>query len=846
MSPSLRLPIIIRRKLDRLGRSLRFYAALDGVAALFLTVILLFLLNFALDRFFEFPLVVRVPLLPVLTGTILYVLWKRIIRRSFAAIRRDQLATLLEHYVPKLNEALVTTVEMTAAEMNTIEMAAAERKRTDGRQQTAAEKSDSDADSDTDFERQLMQQTIDEAAVLLRGVNVHRFFRVGRVFSRFMFALLCVVLTAGACAYHSETFSLWFSRNILLSEQEYPRRSQLLVDGFQDGKVRIGRGDSFTLSIRAGEDMPLVPETIRVRVGTPEAGYRTLLLDQFRRETREGSRWRIFSTTFPEMLETVNLHIRGADSTLSGLFIEVVPTPTLTEMVLTQHFPSYMQRPDRPLTLSGRTTIPDGTAITITAKSTKPLINATAIINGEEIPAVTSSRPPGGYADRHPASAPDRFSDRMLLTGSQPTFTLTEDSMTLTLPPLREETVIDFRLTDVDKLTNRHPVRAELGIIRDRQPVVTARLEGIGPAITPEAVLPIVGEITDDNGLALAMIHYTTEPAADNEETETQREPTEGTTPITGITSGQTIFPLSQSFAVSPIGVLPGDKLVLYVEASDAFDLDTPEEQYHTGQTGTGTRWQLEIVTPEQLKTLLETREITLRQRFEIVISEVERTKGIMFDYSLEPPEQQIQQAEALTLEEGDEDETAENPEAENNRAQRQRELDAQKQKILDTINLEQSDLGKFHISRMFRDTHKEVYDLTNIVESFRVIRTEMINNRIFTEDERRRIDQDIMQPIQELINRDFPGIDELLTGLEQILSERDVPNRPLAMEERRKILAQFDATLLKMATIRDKMASMESFNEALEILRSIIRQQQILRNETLEEQRQRLRNLLN
>ena len=797
MSPSPRLPIIVRRKLDRLGRSLRFYAALDGIAALLLTVILLFLLNFALDRFFEFPLIVRLLLLPVFTGTILYVLWKRIIRRSLAAIRRDQLATLLEHYVPRLNEALVTAVEMTAVEC------------------PAAEKSGSDADSDTDFERQFMQQTIDEAAVLLRGVNVHRFFRVGRVFSRFTFALLCVALTAGACAYHSETFSLWFSRNILLSEQEYPRRSELLVDGFQDGKVRIGRGDSFTLSIRASEDMPLVPETIRVRVGTPESGYRTWLLDQFRRETREGARWRIFSTTFPEMLETVHLHIRGADSTLSGLLIEVVPTPTLTEMALTQHFPAYMQRSERVVTLSGRTMIPDGTAITITAKSTKPLIHAAVIINETE----TSLTP----------------------IPNEPF-----DTIELTLPALREETTMDFRLTDMDALINRHPIRAELGIIRDQPPVVTARLEGIGPAITPEAVLPIVGEITDDNGLALAMIHYTTEPAADNEETETQREPTEGTTPITGITSGQTIFPLSQSFAVSPIGVLPGDKLVLYVEASDAFDLDTPEEQYHTGQTGTGTRWQLEIVTPEQLKTLLETREITLRQRFEIVISEVERTKGIMFDYSLEPPEQQIQQAEALTLEEGDEDETAENPEAENNRAQRQRELDAQKQKILDTINLEQSDLGKFHISRMFRDTHKEVYDLTNIVESFRVIRTEMINNRIFTEDERRRIDGDIMQPIQELINRDFPGIDESLTSLEQILSERDVPNRPLAMEERRKILAQFDATLLKMATIRDKMASMESFNEALEILRSIIRQQQILRNETLEEQRQRLRNLLN
>jgi len=50
----------------------------------------------------------------------------------------------------------------------------------------------------------------------------------------------------------------------------------------------------------------------------------------------------------------------------------------------------------------------------------------------------------------------------------------------------------------------------------------------------------------------------------------------------------------------------------------------------------------------------------------------------------------------------------------------------------------------------------------------------------------------------------------------------------------------------LKMIAIRDKMASMESFNEVIELLRSIIKQQQELRNETMEERNKRLRELLN
>ena len=759
------LPQIIEQKLDRFQRTLRLYAALDGTAAVLVAVILLFALNFALDRFFEFPIAVRYVLLPVLLGTILYILWRRILRRCFAVLRQDQLAAALEHYVPRLNETLLTVVS---------------------RKPVSREPTAMTPDNDL-----LIQQTIDDAVARLRSVNVRRFFRTGQIIARLLFALICVAVTAGACAYHSETVSLWFARNIMLAEQEYPRRSQLLVEGFQDGQVRIGRGDSFTLTIRANADMTMVPETIRVRIGTAEFGYRTLLLDQFRTETREGTRWRLFSVSFPEMLETAHLHIRGADSTLSGLLIEVVPTPTLTDMMLTQHFPKYMQRPARTTPMSGRTMVPDGSTITITATPTKPLIAVTA------------------------ASAPTLPSLHVGLDG-------------MTLENLREETVIDFHLTDTDGLTNRHPIRVELGIIPDRPPIVTARLQGVGPAITPQAVLPLVGEITDDNGLTYAVMRYETEH-------NNEKNATEGATPITGIMPGQTVFPLSQTFAVASTGVQPGDKLVLHIEANDAFDLDGDDTK---GQTGSGQRWTLDIVTPEQLKTLLETREITLRQRFEIIIGEVERTKNILLDFALEPTETQIQKAAALLLETIEE-------ETEENREYRQRELNAQKQRILDTITPEQSDLGKFHISRMLRDTYKEVYDITNIVESFRTIRAEMLNNRIFTEDERRRIDLDIMQPMQTLTGSDFPEMDALLGKLEQLLSQREVPNRLEALEERYRVLAKFDDVLYKMSAIRDSMVSMESFNEVLELLRSIIRQQQILRNETLEEQRRRLRNLL-
>ena len=182
-----RFPVIIRRKLDRLNRSIRFYATLDGIAVWLGTLILLFILDFALDRFFEFSLVARAILLPILVVTIAYVFGKRIFFRCFASIRRDQLATALEHYVPQLNEALVTAVEW---------------------------------QDNNEVNPELLQHTIDEAVAALRGVNVHQFFCTGRLYLRFAISLLCATAVTAGCMYHSETVSLWFSRNILLAQLE--------------------------------------------------------------------------------------------------------------------------------------------------------------------------------------------------------------------------------------------------------------------------------------------------------------------------------------------------------------------------------------------------------------------------------------------------------------------------------------------------------------------------------------------------------------------------------------------------------------------------------------------------
>lgn len=822
------LPKIIVRKLQTLEKALRTYVALDGLATTMLGILLLLALSFLLDRFFEFSQGFRLLMLLAMFGTVGSIIWFRIIRRAFAVIRKEQLAMVLEHYVPGLNETLITTVEHVARPDEVAPV--------------------------------LLNETVRKASQRLRNVDVRHFFRYGRLTLRILAAVLLFGLAIGLCTTFSETASLWFSRNILLSRLDWPRRSRLVVDGIENNRVRIGRGDSFTLTVRADARMPLVPDALRLRLGSKESGFRTLSVDQFQTETKDGTDWRVFSHTFGELLETLPIQVRGADSTIDGLVIEVVPPPILTGLRLHQQFPEYLQRPEREIPAVARMSVPEGTTVRLTARSTKPLVEASVVLNRDEVRLLRR------------ASQPKETRDTVFPAGF--------DEIEFSLPNLRHDMQIEFRLLDIDNLSNRQPIRLDLSLVKDQIPTVSVRLDGIGSVITPTAILPTVGEANDDNGLDEVRYRYkiekasTTEPLQpdDAEEGEmiaddapqSEADPADNTGKTLQIAAPggmQSLYSLDRSFAVTPLQLQPGDKLTLHVEATDRFDLDDRDmaafglnsatvieakTQTTPLRVGFGPQWTLEVVTPERLISLLEVREISLRQRFEVLIGEVERTRTMIDEIDLEPSKELAAKADELSLENtGTTDVTTDGADRDHAERQRREELDKRRKNLLETITQDQAGAAQYNVSRSLRDTQKEVYDLKALIESFRQIRREMVNNRIFSDDAEERIDRRIIGPMQILVDADYPETDRLIALLAETLTQRDKPLRPQSQAERTAIIEQFDRLIKKMQAIRDSMVSMESFNEVIEILRSIIKQQQQLRQETQEEKNNRLRNLL-
>lgn len=115
------------------------------------------------------------------------------------------------------------------------------------------------------------------------------------------------------------------------------------------------------------------------------------------------------------------------------------------------------------------------------------------------------------------------------------------------------------------------------------------------------------------------------------------------------------------------------------------------------------------------------------------------------------------------------------------------------------------------------------------IAEAFRGIHLEFDNNQLLTPELESRLIEQIAAPLGRLAAQEIPG-------LAAAARSRSQPA---------ELLRQADLVLARMRAVLDKMMELESFNEVVEALRGMIRTQEQLRTETLDQQKRRAREAL-
>jgi hypothetical protein len=368
-----------------------------------------------------------------------------------------------------------------------------------------------------------------------------------------------------------------------------------------------------------------------------------------------------------------------------------------------------------------------------------------------------------------------------------------------TVDRLMADQTLSFSLVDTDGVSNRGPIQLALTAVADEPPQIDVQLEGIGSAITPQARLPLVGHMEDDYGIKRIWLEHSID----------QDDPEESPLVEPG---GRSQLDVNQAFEVAELGLEAGQKLLIGTKAADNRSPPAADEP----NVASGERFLLDVVSNDQLLALLETRELNLRQRFETIIQEVTDTRDSLVELELAAKAESKPETAASQSEHAASDEE---PHSASPAAVLQRNL--------------------LRVERAEQNGQKNAEETRGVAAAFDRIRAELVNNRIDTEELRIRLKDRISDPLKQIVDSRFTQFERQLAELKKKLpAEADADLAKPAIDEA-------DTIIVALQKVRDQMLELESFNEAVELLREIIAAQQQVSEQTKTERGKKLRSLL-
>ena len=235
-------------------------------------------------------------------------------------------------------------------------------------------------------------------------------------------------------------------------------------------------------------------------------------------------------------------------------------------------------------------------------------------------------------------------------------------------------------------------------------------------------------------------------------------------------------------------------------------------------------RWLLDVVTPEQLRVMLESRELVLRQRFDAMVQEMTETRDLLARLDVGPP-----------------------PAGRPKRPVRPKSRPAQPARAASRATMSRTILRpgngvlrRLRVEGALTNCHKSTPEVLGLADSFDDIRKELVNNRIDTEELKERLQKGIAEPLRRIAEAMIPELERRLEALQAVLD--DAAKSPAL---RARAQQQADEILLAMRKVLDRMIEVEDFNEAVDLLREIIKTQDQLHEETQQRHKQKIRELL-
>jgi hypothetical protein len=756
------LPRSVRRMLDAVRRRIRAYVWVQGVAITIIALGLIFWLGLAADWLFEpSPMIRRVGL--VAAGCIAcFVCYRYLLRRIFVPISDTTAAVLLERRFPALKDHVITAVDVASIPAH----AAA-------------------------YDPDLIAQTNEAADTAIAKVNPGDLFNRRPLLRSVVTAVALVASLAAFAILSRDVFGFWLQR-IALSETPWPRRVHLEVVGFPptaagDRIHKLAQDDDFELLVHANTNGYDVPKEVEIRYRLADGRRGRDALTRVGEAAASREDYQLFRYEFKHVVGNMDFDVVGGDDRVRDLHLQVVDRPELAAIELECIYPEYLGRQPRRLPVTGGMRIPEGTKLTLHANSTKPLTAARV----------------------HAAKDKKETSLALAENGPQK---IDYDYGTLTA-----DDVLLVSVTDTDGVAAREPYRVSLSAVKDEVPQVAVRLSGISTAITPDAVLPVVGKITDDYSLDRAWYEYQIDSSA------------AVARPLAQQPNGQPTLDKFDSFdtrAIDPatgkraIQLKPKQRLTLTLKSADRYNLDAQQQPSKNppAHAGSSQQFTLDVVTPADLLALLERRELALRQRFEAIYEKLTDTRNLLSrvgaDEAAPKPAEPPASTPAKKMEAASETDTASSAEHLLSRS-------------------------RLRVSGSLQNVVQSTDEVIGVAEAFDDLGEELNNNRIDNSDLKARLGEQIARPLHQIAEQRMPQLAAQLK-----LVEEHIEDPAATAPELKKSIALADQLLVEMRRVLDRMLELETYNEVVSLLRDIISDQDQINKRTKEQQKDRLRSL--
>ena len=542
-----KVPVSIDEKIGAMRRIVQRFFLVAGMNRFLVWLLGIVALDYFLDSSFRMDWSQRLITLLLAASILIYVFWKYLLVPLFSRLSDDALLLQAEESGKSFKESLISALEFSRMEIG----------------------------EDENISRGMIRETIETGERASESIRLDEVFRLGRLRVN-LFALgLLVAAFAGVCAGSvlTKPLGIWFNRNVMLGNAQWPQDYFLDIDGVKLGELQLPRGDDWIINAVVRDGYQSLPAKVELEFKSA-AGRRVETMTP-------GSEGREFRSELRNVLEPFDFRVISRDAETDWIKVKLLDRPRLSDLSLVAVEPAYTGAGSSDLPVgAGPYYLLNGTVLDIAGSSDKLLSSALLVIGDKQ----------------HELKV-----EGMKFSGSIPSASVVsgtydlqiEDRETVRLPGSESFRGLGFK----------DPARFKIKLKDDRKPRVRVSLNGVSGMVVPGARLPFDGMVEDDYAVNSAKIIYTWK------EDNSEREQFQGVLEPDGITDlvGKSKLPLNGVIELAPLEIPVNSRLGLQFSAMDNDSVTGPK-------SGESTKILLRVVGEAELRTDLLRREKEQRQ----------------------------------------------------------------------------------------------------------------------------------------------------------------------------------------------------------------------------------------